>query len=311
MGSASNIAIPVIDLQDFPGQSAKMIKACEDWGMFRIVNHEELLPVSLMLKMKTVIRSLMELPEEIKHQNTDVIINSGYFPPSDANPLYDALGLYDMASPDAVDAFCKKLNASPEQREIIVEYGQAVQQVIVNIGQKLGQALGLKDFSVDGWPALFRINRYRFTQETIGSSGLQIHTDTGFFTIVQDDDNHGGLEVMDLSGTFRSLDPWPGTFLVVIGDVGAAWSNGRLRNVKHRVVCKEPGIRVSIATFLLGPRDALVKIPEEFVDLEHPRKYVPFLYEDYRQLRISKKLQAGEALELIGVGAKNKLRSCC
>lgn len=75
--------------------------------------------------------------------------------------------------------------------------------------------------------------------------------------------------------------------------------------MKHRVVCKEPGTRVSIATFLLGPRDALVEIPEEFVDSEHPRKYVPFLYEDYRKLRISNKLQAGEALELIRVDAKN------
>lgn len=96
-----------------------------------------------------------------------------------------------------------------------------MQQVIIDIGKKPGEALGLTGFSVEGWPALFRINKYRFTPETIGSSGLQIHTDTGFFTIVQDGDSYGGLEVMDLSGTFRPPDPWPGTFLVVVGDVGA------------------------------------------------------------------------------------------
>ena len=69
--------------------------------------------------------------------------------------------------------------------------------------------------------------------------------------------------------------------------------------MKHRVQCKEAAIRVSIASFLLAPKQKAVEAPPELVDDEHPRLYVPFSYEEYRKLRFSTKLQAGEALELL------------
>ncbi|KAK3034167.1 hypothetical protein RJ639_034307 [Escallonia herrerae] len=291
--------IPVIDLQDFPAQSPELVKACEEWGCFRIVNHGNILPASLMSEMKRVVGSLLDLPPEIKRRNTDVIAGSGYMAPSQINPLYEALGLYDMASYQAVDAFCTQLNASPSQRETIVRYAQAVHELIMDIGQKLAEGLGLAGVLFEGWPCQFRINKYNFTPETVGSSGVQIHTDSGFLTILQDDEGVGGLEVMGKSGSFVAVDPWPGTLLLNLGDMAAAWSNGRLCNVKHRVQCKEATTRLSIASFLLGPKEATVEPPPELVDSEHPQLYVPFTYEDYRKLRLSTKLQAGEALALV------------
>jgi len=83
------------------------------------------------------------------------------------------------------------------------------------------------------------------------------------------------------------------------------WSNGRFCNVKHRVQCKEATTRYSIATFMLGPRKGNVETPKELVDLDHPRLYQPFTYEEYRTLRDSinkaddKYLQTGEVLELL------------
>lgn len=78
--------------------------------------------------------------------------------------------------------------------------------------------MGLTGYSFEGWPCQFRINKYTFTPETIGSSGVQIHTDSGFLTILQDDENLGGLEVMDESGVFVAVDPSPGTLVVNLGD---------------------------------------------------------------------------------------------
>lgn len=82
-----------------------------------------------------------------------------------------------------------------------------------------------------------------------------------------------------------------------------AWSNGSLRNVKHRVQCKEATIRLSIASFLLGPKEE-VEPPPELVDAGHPRLYAPFTYEDYRKLRLSTKMQAGEALALVHINSR-------
>ncbi|XP_065872716.1 2-oxoglutarate-dependent dioxygenase DAO-like isoform X2 [Euphorbia lathyris] len=45
-----------------------------------------------------------------------------------------------------------------------------------------------------------------------------MHTDSGFLTIFQDDENFGGLEVMDKSGEFVAVNPQDGTLLVNLGD---------------------------------------------------------------------------------------------
>ncbi|KAL7231154.1 hypothetical protein ACSBR2_009429 [Camellia fascicularis] len=299
MATNNQCNVAVIDLEDFPGQSRKMIEACEELGCFRITNHHQFLPPTLSVEMKAVIRSLFDLPVEIKRRNTDVISGSGYKAPSHINPHYEAFGLYDIASHEAVNDFCSLLNASPHQRKTIQMYAQAIHKLAMDIASKLAQGMGLASFSFEGWPCQFRINKYNFSRETVNSSGVQIHTDSGFLTILQEDENVGGLEVMDKSGTFVAVEPSPGTLLVNLGDTAKVWSNGRLCNVKHRVVCKEPRTRMSIASFLLGPKEAKVEAPAELVDFSHPRLYAPFFYLDYRNLRISKELQAGEALDFV------------
>ncbi|KAL7612511.1 hypothetical protein Lser_V15G07051 [Lactuca serriola] len=113
---ATKCSIPAIDLQDFPNQLSKLISACEEWGCFRLFNHHEVLPLTLMSEMKAVVRSLYDLPAEIKRQNTDVITGSGYMGPKVNNPVCEALGFHDMSSLHDVDSFCSQLDASPDQR---------------------------------------------------------------------------------------------------------------------------------------------------------------------------------------------------
>lgn len=104
-------------------------------------------------------------------------------------------------------------------RETIFKYTKAVHELLVEISGKLADGLGISGFTIEGWPCLFRINKFNFAKGTIGSSGFQIHTDSGFLTIVQDDEGVSGLEVMDQSGAFMSIDPWPGALVVNLGDV--------------------------------------------------------------------------------------------
>lgn len=92
--------------------------------------------------------------------------------------------------------------------------------LLLDMGRKLAKSMGLEtDIFKDYWPCQFRINKYHFTPQFIGSSGVQIHTDSGFLTILQDDENVGGLEVMNKNGEFVAVDPWPGTLLLNLGDV--------------------------------------------------------------------------------------------
>lgn len=292
--------LPIIDLKDFPNQSEKMVEACKEWGSFRIVNHD--IPITLLSEMKSVVRSLFDLPTEIKQRNTDVISGSGYVAPSKKNPLYEALGLYDLGSSQAVHDFCSQLSVSPQQRETIMLYSKALHDLVMDVWCKLVKSLGVESDSMKDWKCQFRINKYHFTEETVGTTGVQLHTDSSFLTILQEDDCVGGLEVMPksslTSGTFVPIDPLPGTLLVNLGDMATVWSNGMLYNVKHRVQCKEAAVRVSVALFLLGPAEA-VEAPPEFVDATHPRLYVPFTFIHLRDLRRSSGYHAGEVLDLV------------
>ncbi|CAH2066688.1 unnamed protein product [Thlaspi arvense] len=293
--------IPTIDLKEFPDEilNQKLREAGERWGCFRVSNH--VIPLSLMSEMKKTVMDLFERPQEVKLRNTDAIPGSGYLAPSVTNPYYETLGLYDTTSPQAVDTFCDQLDASSDQREILVKYAAAIDKLAKDLARRLVESYGLVDTNFfERWPSTFRINKYHFETETVGKLGVQLHTDSGFLTVLQDDENVGGLEAMDTSsGSFVHVSPVPNTLAINLGDTATIWSNGRLCNVKHRVICKEAKTRISIASFLLGPMETDVEVPSKFVDAQHPRLYKPISYGGLRKLRDATKLRDGEALKLI------------
>ncbi|CAH8391583.1 unnamed protein product [Eruca vesicaria subsp. sativa] len=182
----------------------------------------------------------------------------------------------------------------------MVKYAKAIDGLAKDLARRLAESYGLAETDFfKGWPRQFRINKYHFTPETVGKLGFNLHTDSGFLTILQTDENVGGLEAMDnVSGKFFPISPLPNTLAIILGDMAKIWSNGRLCNVKHRVQCNEATKRYTIASFLLGPVTDL-EPPNEFVDDEHPRLYKPISHEGLRNIRMIKKLSDGEALKLI------------
>ncbi|KAG8366994.1 hypothetical protein BUALT_Bualt16G0026300 [Buddleja alternifolia] len=295
-------SIPVIDLQDFPGNLTKLIKASEEWGCFRIVNFDSILPVSLMYEMKSVVASLLELPLEIKQRNVDIIAGSGYRIPGRINPIHEGLGLYDIASSQAVDAFCTQLDATPQQRDTITRYAQGVNELIKDMGRKLGEGLGLTDVPFGSWPSQFRINKYPFTPESIGSDGLRTHMDNGFLTIVQDDEQFGGLEVMRKSGEFVAVEPCPGTLLINFGDIATVsveqWeilqreAPGGLQASRNQDFNRYVSIRTKGRS-----SGGTTRIS----DSRKSSSIHSFQFEEFRNTRFYKHMNAGEALDLFRV----------
>ncbi|KAJ7953269.1 2-oxoglutarate-dependent dioxygenase [Quillaja saponaria] len=199
--------------------------------------------------------------------------------------------------------------ATPHQREIIEKYSQAIHEVAMDLGRKMAESLGVKEVDdlLKGWTCQYRLIKYNFTPETVGKLGAFSHSDSGFLTILQYDEEVGGLEVLDeSSGAFLPVNAMAAgpSLLVNLGDIAKAWSNGRFCNMKHRVVCKEASIRVSIAMFVLGPNEGSIEAPTELVDNEHPQLYIPFTYQDYFNNRLSKDLRNDPA-------EYKKLREAC
>ncbi|KAG7654235.1 Oxoglutarate/iron-dependent dioxygenase [Arabidopsis suecica] len=298
-----NGVIPTIDLEEANDQilNQNIRQASEKWGCFTVINHG--VSLSLMAEMKKTVRDLHERPHEMKVRNTDVLLGSGYKPLSELNPFYESFGLFDMASPQAVNNFCDQLDASADQREIMLKYAKATDDLARNLARRLAESYGVvEQHFFRGWPSHFRMNKYHFKPETVGKLGVKLHTDPGFLTILQGDEDVGGLEAIDnSSGSFFPIHTLPNTLLVNLGDMATIWSNGRLCNVKHRVQCIEAKMRITIATFLLGPVDRDLEAPDEFVDAEHPRLYKPISDGGLRKIRLSKHLHAGESLKFITI----------
>ncbi|KAF8104612.1 hypothetical protein N665_0171s0113 [Sinapis alba] len=301
--SDTGVVFPTIDLGEvsYEISNQKLREASERWGCFRVINHG--VSLSLMSEMKKTVMDLFERPYEVKVRNTDVLPGSGYRArPSETNPYYEALGLFDLASPQVVNTFCDQLDASTEQREIIMKYTEAILGLAKDLSRRLAESYGLADTTnfLKSWQTQFSINKYHFKPETIGKPGAQLHSDFGFLTILQDDENVGGLEVPDpSSGTLFPVSPLLNSFAILLGDMAKIWSNGRWCNAKHIVQCNEGKTRFSIVSFLLGPMDTDLEAPSEFVDAEHPRLYKAISHKEYRSLRMTTNLHDGEALKLI------------
>ncbi|QCD93036.1 2-oxoglutarate-dependent dioxygenase DAO-like [Vigna unguiculata] len=300
-------SVPAVDFQklsegdDFQKLSEgdewkKLREACEKCGCFRVINHP--IPETLMREMKSVVKLVHDLPLEIKMRNKSIIPDSGYVPPFPTSPLYEGMGIYDMhESPQALEDFFSQLDLPPYHRQIVKTYSQAIHDLASTISQKMAKCLGVVGVDFKDWPFILRSIKYSFAPENIGQMGAQLHSDTGFITLLQDDETVTGLELLDDSGLFKAVPPKSGSFLCIIGDVGHVWSNGKFWNVRHRVICKETGTRYSFGAFMLAPRDGNVEAPTKLVEVHNGRRYRPFKYEDLREYRISTGKRNGEVLD--------------
>ncbi|XP_047320785.1 2-oxoglutarate-dependent dioxygenase DAO-like [Impatiens glandulifera] len=295
-----SVFIPVVDMNKikFPGEMEKMMGACMEWGCFRLINHG--IPAPLMREMKAVSRSFLDLPMDVKERNFNPIGRRGYTAPHQVTPVFEALACHDMAAPGALQDFFDQLAASPRQREVMSEYSEAIHDVSNMVARKLAQGLGLKENDIfSEWPCLLKMNKYNYTREYIGSTGVYLHTDPGFITVLQDDELVGGLEVVHReTGQYVYVDPLPDSLIINLGDLAAIWSNGRLWNARHRVQCYEGKVRISIVLFMFGAKEGEVSAPEEFVDSEHPRLYKPINADEYWSLRIANRSSTG-AVDLL------------
>ena len=104
--------------------------------------------------------------------------------------------------------------------------------------------------------------------------GARVHTDTGAFTILLQD-QIGGLEVQNADGEWVAATPMEGAFVVNVGDMLQNWTNGRFISIKHRVINRSGKERYSVPYFLNPDLTALVEPLPEFVSDDNPPRFEP------------------------------------
>jgi isopenicillin N synthase-like dioxygenase len=154
--------------------------------------------------------------------------------------------------------------ALPELKPTLLSYQAEVTALAIRVLRAFAAALGQPEdvFESIYSPApnqLLKIIRYPGQKQGEGDQGVGAHKDSGFVTILLQD-QVAGLQVENEAG-WIDAPPVPGTFVVNIGEILELASNGFLRANVHRVVSPPAGVdRLSVAFFLGARLDATVPL---------------------------------------------------
>ena len=116
--------------------------------------------------------------------------------------------------------------------------------------------------------------------------GAGAHSDYGLTTFLFQD-SVGGLEICDQNGNWEDIEPDNSVVLINSGDLLERWTNGKYRSTHHRVKPMTRGRdRFSIAFFVDPDSDTEIKVLENFIDADTPRKFRDINAGEYIQRKL-------------------------
>ena len=118
------------------------------------------------------------------------------------------------------------------------------------------------------------------------------HSDWGTLTILYQDDNPTGLEVLNRAGQWMPVPPIPGSFVINIGDLMAVWTNDRWVSTLHRVVNppreRSADWRISVPFFHQPNFEALIACLPSCTSPENPPRHAPVTSGEWVELMLRK-----------------------
>ncbi|MEV4256051.1 2-oxoglutarate and iron-dependent oxygenase domain-containing protein [Spirillospora sp. NPDC049652] len=286
--------VPVIDLSirhDASGRAAlaeAIGKACRMSGFFVIVGHG--VPEELIGRMHAVTTAFFTLPDAEKERVAHRPGFSGFRRSGGTT----AQSLDRRTPPDLCESFgahvtgelgdrerealgdywatWKLANLWPEEpagfKETWQEYMAAMHALATDLLRLCARALGLDeghfDDKFDRHVSSLVANFYypQVDEPLPGQLRRGAHTDFGGLTVLHQQDDTGGLQVLQGEDTWQEVRAVPGGFVINIGDLMALWTGGRWVSTMHRVVNPEradASSRLSVPFFFQPNHDAVVE----------------------------------------------------
>jgi isopenicillin N synthase-like dioxygenase len=262
--------IPIVDVGALraPDASARravameIARACEQVGFFYVANHG--IAASAIDALVAKSRELFALPHEIKLRYYIGLSRNhrGYVPVGEEILAYGLADGEGAAAPaDSKEGFDTAVDLpdddpdwragnpmlgpnvwpreTPGLREAVTAYHGAALSLGRQLMRAMALALGLDELYFD--PFITKpVSQLRLLHYPGGAAGdggglgIGAHTDYECLTILHT--TGPGLQVMNAAGRWIDAPPIPGAFVINVGDMLEAWTNGRFVATPHRVL---------------------------------------------------------------------------
>ncbi|KAL1147300.1 hypothetical protein V6Z11_A10G045500 [Gossypium hirsutum] len=253
--------IPVVDLRD-PEAKNLIVKACEEYGFFKLVNHG--VPMEFFTRLEAEALKFFNLPQSDKDK-AGLPDPFGYgFKKIGSNGDVGWVE-YLLLNTNPQITSLKSLTVFRETPEIfrssaVNDYIQAVKRMTFEVVELLADGLKieprdalsrlLRDEKSD---SCFRLNHYPPCPELQALGGRNLigfgeHTDPQIISVLRSN-NTSGLQICLRDKTWVSVPPDQTSFFINVGDALQVMTNGRLRSVRHRVLAESMRSRVSMIYF--------------------------------------------------------------
>eukprot|EP00887_Chlorella_sp_A99_P005736 scaffold1.g5736.t1 len=311
---AGLLALEAADADVPPAVAAKIVAALRaGGGAFQLVNHG--LPAELSAGAEAAARAFFALPREAKEAVARAADNTfGWTDRELTKQVVDVKQVFDFTRtpcpglPDdhpanrTVDGFNRWPAGLPGFREALTAYYSQLERAALKLVDALAVGLGVPPARLRGLfsgdtPSLLRLNWYPPLDAGAGGGGggggappmgVRHHTDPGFLTILAQDPDTPGLQVLRQPQGWVTVAPIPGALTINVGDMAAVALNAAVPAPLHRVAASAPGGpgRYSAAYFLLPRRDAVVAPAPELVDAARPAAYRPVAFGEFWKARV-------------------------
>ncbi|XP_057809771.1 gibberellin 2-beta-dioxygenase 4-like [Salvia miltiorrhiza] len=250
-----DIELPIINLCNRSEAMKEMVKACEEYGFFKVINHG--VPQGIISQVEEEARGFFAKPGPEKMR---------------AGPPYGCKNIGLQGDVGEVEYLILQTNSpfiiptdeSNKFRSAINAYVEAVRKLACDIldllvegvcGSEGGSALSrlMRDSEND---SILRLNHYPAGE--VSKIGFGEHTDPQIITLLRSNGVEG-LQISVQDGLWVPVNPYPDSaFCVNVGDILQVMTNGRFVSVKHRVAVQAYESRMSIAYFVAPALHATV-----------------------------------------------------
>lgn len=297
--------IPLVDIGGLLGTdpaakaavAAELARAAGEVGFLYVTNHG--IEPALVAGLEAQADAFFKLPLEVKQKYYIGLstCHRGYVPTGEEGLYKDKPGIVDLkeAFDTALDlpaddpdylAGNRMLGPNVWPAELpgfrigVTAYYRAARRLAETLFRGFALALGLEEGFFAPYltrpTSQLRLIHYPPAIGEVPPSdwGIGPHTDFECFTILHA--TTPGLQVQNAAGDWVAAPPIPGAFVINIGDMLQAWSNGRFVATGHRVL-KTPNERYSFPLFCAVNYDTVVAPLPAFCGPDDPPRYKPII----------------------------------